>query len=144
MCFNYFYKRRYGISKPKQVVDADYSILRSKLQSEFPKAHLLLSDWEYKLAPFTEYERLIRWSLTDKNKYIKESYDCDDFSFSLMGDFHQIPEWGSLAFGIFWLLTPAHAVNMFVDDEYKVWVVEPQTDNIFKFPKDWVEDLVMM
>jgi len=69
--------------------------------------------------------------------------NCDDYSFQLMGDFH-IPKWSALAFGILWLDKPAHAVNLFVDDNREVWIVEPQDDKIFKLPKDWKERMLIM
>ena len=39
-------------------------------------------------------------------------------------------EWSlSFAFGIVW--TKTHAFNIFIDNNKKIWIIEPQTDQIF-------------
>jgi hypothetical protein len=144
MCLDWLFIQRYGISKPKDLIESDWTEVYNLLNSEFPNAKIYISDRRTKLAPFSEYARFMKWSTVSQNKYIPEYYDCDDFSFALMGDFHRIPEWGCLAFGILWLKKPAHAVNVFIDSNKQIWVVEPQNDNIFKMPTHWEESLVIL
>jgi len=65
--------------------------------------------------------------------YKTETHDCDDFSYELMG---HVSEWNSdNTFGIIWGLNTGgqpHAWNFFVDENEKVWFVEPQSDSIFE------------
>lgn len=132
MCINLLYKRRYGITKPNNLVKADYVQLYSKLHSEFPEAIISLWDNEYKLAPFFEYVRFIEWDLTDRNEYESDYYDCDDFALSLVGAINSVPKWASLTFGLLVLNKPPHLMCIFVDDAYIVWIVEPQNDGIYR------------
>ena len=145
MCFRYFFEKKYGISPPVDTEAVDMAEIVSIVDAQFPKAEKWFSDAEYKLAPFNEYQRFLHWNQVDKRLYIKEFYDCDDFSFQLMGDI-QIPGWSALAFGILWTDVPGggHAVNFFIDTNRDVWIVEPQSDSIFRMPKDWTEYLVII
>jgi hypothetical protein len=71
--------------------------------------------------------------------------DCDDFSFHLMGSIHNV-DWGALPFGIVWLSKPGgnHAVNLFIDSDHKTWLIEPQNDEYFDCPVDWVPYLIII
>jgi hypothetical protein len=65
------------------------------------------------------------YSATFKHQpYLAEGHDCDNFSFAEMGYYSQ-GLW-SLPFGIFWSST--HAFNFFIDDQKRLWIVEPQTN----------------
>jgi hypothetical protein len=145
MCFDWFYRRLYKIDPPKETEDIGWFDCYSLLQAEFPNAKLYLSDNEYKTAPLGEYKRFLSASQVDKHKYVSEYFDCDDFSYALMGEF-SIPKWSALAFGIVWTETTTgnHALNFFIDNNLDVWLIEPQTDSIFPMPKDWKAYLIMM
>ena len=145
MCFRWFFEKKYGITPPVNTKKINMEEIYSILDAQFPKAETWVSDNEYQTTTFSEYERFLHWNQVDKRLYIKEYYDCDDFSFQLMGD-SQIPGWSSLAFGILWTSTPngGHAVNFFIDNNYDIWIVEPQNDHIFSMPKEWEEYLVIM
>jgi len=58
------------------------------------------------------------------NKWLSEKYDCDEFSFALMGYWNK--GLSQFAFGIAW--TNVHAFNIMVDDKEQIWIVEPQTN----------------
>jgi hypothetical protein len=58
-------------------------------------------------------------------QYTAEGHDCDNFSFALMGYWSAGLE--SFAFGIAW--SSMHAFNIMLDDQKKLWIVEPQTNN---------------
>ena len=47
-----------------------------------------------------------------------------------------IPGWSDLAFGIIW--TDKHALNCFVDENKKFWLVEPQNDKIMEDFEPWM------
>lgn len=67
------------------------------------------------------------WAQRKNVKLIKEYNLCDDFSFRLMGQF-STPKMADLAFGI--AISQTHAYNIFVDSSEKIYIIEPQTDNI--------------
>jgi len=139
MCFNYFFEKKYGITKPVNTQEIDNIELISLLISEFLITNIEMSDMKYKTAPYEEYERFLEYDDTDKILYIPEWFDCDDFSVRLHGNI-TIPYWSALAFGEIWVKKPGnvgHAVNFFVDNKRRVWIVEPQNDKIFIMPDDW-------
>lgn len=135
----------YQIPAPQYLEGIGYSELRSILKAEFPSIALHLSDRDYKTTSKTELERFMKHDLTDARQYIAEYYDCDDFSYTLMGAISN-PEWGALPFGILWANIPggAHAVNCFVDKKRQVWIVEPQNDSIFACPDNWAPYFIVM
>lgn len=103
------------------------------------------SDREYNLTSVEDIKKLLSMDDTDRNKYVAELFDCDDFAYRLMGQF-STPEWAGLAFGIMWVQTPSygHAINCMVDNEFQFWVIEPQNDKVFKLPGDWNPYVVFM
>ena len=118
------------------------TILRAEFGHEF---NLFLSDAKYKSIPKEVLEEILAYDTTDLYRYISEYFDCDDFSYRLMGQL-STPDYGALTFGIAWVSTGrgGHALNVFIDDEENVWMVEPQNDKIFKFPEDWTMALIVM
>jgi len=124
----------------------NFSEILSLLRSEFgDDTAIFLSDEKYRSIPKSEFGKLLKMDDTDKSKYIPIFYDCDDFSFRLMGQL-SIGDEASLPFGIIWVKTPksAHALNVFIDDKEQVWLVEPQNDTIFKMPEKWKAYFVIM
>ena len=96
-----------------------------------------ISDMNYKLIARSEMERFLKQDLTNTHKYIAEDYDCDDFSFRLMGML-SAPGWAKIAAGILWGRFPKpHAINCFVDSNHAFWLIEPQSDRIFRMPSNW-------
>lgn len=93
-----------------------------------------LSDESYQTINRKSLENFLRINPVSSRKFIVESFDCDEFSFELMGN---IQEWnGAGAFGIVWgnraSDDEAHAWNFFIDENKKLWYVEPQNDKIFE------------
>lgn len=130
---------------PEYLKDLTINEVYTILLSEFPEATLYLSDNKYKTVSKEQLKAYLHTNQVSENKYVSEYYDCDDFSFALMGELSN-PEWGALPFGILWTKVPggAHAVNCFIDSDHEVWIIEPQNDSIFKLPPDWVPYLVIM
>jgi len=146
MCLGWFSKSKLG--KPSPLVDVEYTELMSTLRAELGESCVIyIYDSKYKLTSLTEYARFISQDDTDKESYISEYLDCDDFSIRLYGQF-SIKHWSSLPFGILISNTPMftypHAVNIFVDDNLDVWIVEPQNDNISKLPSNWEPLMVVI
>ena len=133
------------ISPPKYLEDIDGNEIRTILQAEFPNTPLYISDTMFQTTTKEELIRFLKEDIVDKNKYISEKYDCDDFSYQLMGNISS-PKWGMLPFGILWSETPngGHAINCFIDNNREVWIIEPQSDKIFKIPDNWNPWLVVL
>jgi len=91
------------------------------------------SDENYSTININSLKNFLGVNPVSERKYILDSFDCDEFSFELMGN---IQAWnGSGAFGIVWGNNKnggAHAWNFFIDQNKKLWYVEPQTDIIFE------------
>lgn len=91
--------------------------------------NLFLSDSVFKLTSKEEAERFTEETKLKYEKYEEEKFDCDNFSFALMGYWSQALE--SFAFGIAW--SKNHAFNILIDDKKQIWIVEPQTNEYYKF-----------
>jgi hypothetical protein len=150
MCIEYlkniFCKPKIEIEPPKIKDDVTHSELLTIIKAEFgEKCGIYLSDMNYKTCDIKEIERFIKSDDTNRYKYIHEYYDCDDYSFRLLGNL-SIPGWSDLTFGIFWCGTPqgGHALNCFVDVERTVWIIEPQNNTVFRLPDDWTPWLVIV
>ena len=121
---------------------------------------LTTADAVYTLIPYDElYNYVNHYDKTNQIKYKPELYDCDDFSSTLSGN---VRAWftslvslrgsnssnsqqklGGPAFGIVHgdirsKKSPnepsPHAMNFFVDEKKRLWLVEPQTDAFFLEP----------
>lgn len=111
--------------QPNIIGEVNSNVLYKKAK-ELGAQNVLLADEKYKLTDVASMKRFLELDDTDKPKYVPIWFDCDDFSFRLMGQFHT-GKWASLAFGIAWSNT--HAFNIFFDGN-KFWIIEPQTDQI--------------
>ena len=137
MCMDWFYKKKYGIDKPKNTINIDddtvVALLQTSLTNPDHPLGVMARDWKYKLAPKTEYMRMIRYDNTDTISYESDYMDCDDFAAKLHGAFC-IPGWSSLVFGEVTCFTGSdcHRINCFIDSDYQVWLVEPQNDMVWK------------
>lgn len=137
-----------SIDPPKVVYQITSKEVRKIIESSLRAKpdHVKLADGNYGLYSLQDLKRFLNHDKTDKYNYIKESFDCDDFADVLKGHerewfrFHKQPM-GS-TFGIVWGdirndensdKPRPHAVNYFIDDDKKLWLIEPQTDNIFEF-----------
>ncbi len=101
--------------------------LNDLLRKQFPGVNVHLMDYNYRLAIKEEIEKFLAEDQTNLTQYQTDSYDCDDFSFRLMGQF-SIPGWSDITFGIVW--TDVHAMNCIIDENRKFWFIEPQSDNL--------------
>jgi hypothetical protein len=103
----------------------------------FPGASIYMPDLTYKTAPASEVQKIIDWSGSKNEKYLTEQFDCDDFAWLLMGSVSFYP-WSALPFGTIW--TNKHALNFFIDDQKKLWFVEPQNGKIQDTLEAWQGD----
>ena len=102
------------------------SILLDKLEEMGDaQAEIYLPDNFCKVYDKEEVKRFLHLDETDKIPYVREEFDCDDFTAKLFEKFA----------GLVW--TNVHALNWFVDREKTLWFIEPQQDKIAKDLENW-------
>jgi len=150
-----------------------YSDLRTAIYRDLNPDKIYMSDSIYDICNVNELKILLNADKTNYQHYIEEDFDCDDFSYMLMG--HITESAPTIAFGIIWvwyyeesasvafkLLNKAsrivlgetlvhgpaitgHALNCYYDSEkQKMMLIEPQSDNIFEMPENWNTTVVMI
>jgi len=127
--------------KPTSKLNIGVGELQLLLRMEYPEAQVYLSDATYTLPSKQDIEWFLAQDRSNKFDYIYNDFDCDDFSYRLMGQF-SVPNWSHLTFGVVW--TDKHALNCFVDEDKKFWFVEPQTDEILESLEEWMGSKVRM
>ena len=133
MCFPYSLAKK--LPDPKSTATIEYVELYNILRQRFPdEGTIYLSDRTYKLCNYDDIRVFCQQDTTNREKYVAEWHDCDDYAYRLMGQL-SIPGWSSLAFGIIW--TEKHAMNVFVDEGKNVLFLEPQSDAIETQLADW-------
>ena len=94
------------------------------------------ADWNYYTLPLDDWKKVLtKIQQTFKAVWTQEIFDCDDFALltSAMLTYAWYKSIGNilnnqLAFGIAWSKT--HAYNVFIDNDRKVWIYEPQSNII--------------
>lgn len=120
-------------SLSRKLVDGGY--IFGILNNVLPGAtHIYISDSQYWLCSKADIDNILSLDASNKDKFVTDEHDCDDFSYRLMGQL-STQEWSGIAFGIVW--TEKHALNCFIDDSGKFWFVEPQTDALKDKLDDW-------
>ncbi len=133
MCINWF--KNVKCPKPDIKEYISSNDLKDVLEDVFGNIPILIPDHHYQLATKESFEKFLKYDTTNNYLYTgdKETggFDCDDYSARLYGN-TSIPKWANVPIGIVWLSDPAHAVNVFVDENKEVWYIEPQNDKMFK------------
>jgi hypothetical protein len=101
--------------------------LRQLLHAANPSASIFLSDGSYLLCNEDDIKAFLAQDATNRNKYEAEAFDCDDFSYRLLGQF-SVPGWSDLCLGIIW--TDVHALNICVTEDKQILYIEPQSDEL--------------
>jgi len=130
---------------PQNLERLDLSEMLGILSTEFPGVHIFIKDMEYQTTSLTELRRFLDYDKTDENEYGKW-FDCDNFSFTLMAGLSN-KHWSMLPTGILWTVIqnePPHALNLFIDNNKEVWLIEPQTDEVFELPEHWKPYLIII
>jgi len=126
---------------PRGWVTVPNELIHPKLVDACPGAQIFIRNSFYRLIPKEDMEKFLGKDKTDRKEYVKEFYDCDDFSLVLAG---RVNLWFPNAFGILWLSQPPHAMNVFIDTHLKVWLVEPQDDSMYEPPKFYKYRLIIV
>lgn len=85
---------------------------------------IYLSDTYFNVTSVEEAKTFTNETKVSAKSYIKDGRDCDNFSFALMGYWSEGLK--SFAFGTAW--SASHAFNFMIDNNKKLWIVEPQTN----------------
>jgi len=106
------------------------------LYQRFPEmGALYLSDKVYRLCNLQDIREFLHQDATNHYLYQGEKFNCDDFSYRLMGQF-SVPGWSDLAFGIVW--SQLHALNIMVGVDKQVYFIEPQLDKLVLELEPWM------
>jgi hypothetical protein len=129
--------------EPTSAKEVDWSYINNILFAKFPSpsTHIYLSDKKYYLCSEDDIKRFLAQDQTNKLAYQAEIFDCDDFSYRLMGQL-SYPKWSGIAFGILW--TNLHALNCLIDENGKFWFVEPQEDKLQENLETWQGNEVLL
>lgn len=137
--------RSSSLSPPEGIVERPSSEIRRIIHDTLSPGQIHIVDGNYGCYPRSEVERFLSSDSVDKLKYHKERFDCDNFALALAGREAEwyasgVNESGS-SFGIVHgdirkeetdTEPRPHAINFFIDNEGELWLIEPQTDEIFK------------
>lgn len=109
------------------------------------ETQIKIGDRDYFGYGLEDLERFLSADFGDKIRYRAESFDCDDFSYMMMGKekvwYGQRNSKKGSTFGIVWgdirnseddEESRPHAVNFFIDKNNELWLMEPQSDKISK------------
>lgn len=131
-------KEQEYISFPHQesIVYASYSTVKDKVRSLdgfYKLGDIHIEDTSYKLVDVEHLKEWLKVDTTDILNYVPEYHDCDDFAVTLHG---HLNEWdSSLATAIAKVKkdgsTSRHMMNLVIGTDMKVYLIEPQNDNIF-------------
>ena len=91
-------------------------------------------DNKYLMPYMADVQEFLREDDTDKYEYVPESFDCDDFSWRLIGNM-SVPAYSRYSKG--WMDSNYHrfACAVLADDQ-RFYVVEPQTDAVMPYYMD--------
>ena len=148
MCFKWLSTRladlRIGKGIGKEISADDLEIWIKKIT---PHTVISTMDRVYRLVPLEKVARFLAYDTTDAGIYTSEFKDCDDFAVQLWGLWKSIYGKQYTSFGLVLVDTDMgpHAVNIFVDDNYDIWFLEPQSDNYWLMEEklDWDPYLIM-
>jgi|TARA_Y100000310_G_scaffold330267_1_gene401617 hypothetical protein len=113
---------------PTKTVKADSDEIYRILREEFPNGQIYISDsTDYFLCAYDDIAYFLAKDETNRQEYVEERFDCDDFAAMLYGQF-STPDWSDMCVGLIW--TERHALNIMISVDKRVLFIEPQSDTI--------------
>lgn len=109
-----------------------YTELHGLLLEKCPQVYL--SDSNRSLCDIEDINSFLSQDETNRITYQSEVFDCDDFTYRLMGQFSTLG-WANIAKGIVW--TNTHALMCCVDSNLDFWYIEPQNDTVKSKLEAW-------
>lgn len=135
-------KREYRIRDDCRLTKTD--IIHS-LEEQFDLADLYITDSYKKLIYRDDMKKVAeRFNIMRLRQYVKEKFDCEDYTFSFKG--HMTIFYSQFAFGFVFVHTPKgkHALNCFIDQNGRFTYLEPQTNQIFRTKKGYEPYLIVI
>lgn len=91
--------------------------------------YIFIPDKHMDLVNENDAKEFLAQDLTDREEYVAEWYDCDDYARNVYNDARN---YGLDILGKNWawaeIWIQRHALNLYVDEDFKVHFIEPQTD----------------
>lgn len=117
-------------------------------QDKVANCNFQFADLLYHCPTRKDIETLLGSNTDDKNTFIKEKFDCDDFAFLLKSAFIKNAyedgiRWNPHSLGIMWGKhdDSETAWNVIVNHEKEVLVIDPQNDTIHETPFDLIDEI---
>jgi len=117
-----------GKKKPAQKM-VDYRQIETLLKKELKEVTLFLVDEKYYIPHIDEVRKFLKEDKTNLIKYLKDTFDCDDYAVLLAGASRLKSKF---RLGI--ACSKIHAYNIIPvieNTEMRLKIIEPQTDQIF-------------
>lgn len=98
---------------------------------------LFIADEKYYCTPLGDAKETIKASALDRQTWVEERFDCDDFAHVLKAHFAEAAykdgkRRAAHCFGILWKAKPEpHAINWMINSDKKLRFIEPQDDSVF-------------
>jgi len=119
--------------------------IRYLLERTYKNAEIYLADTEYAVPTRQAFMDWLNKDSMDKMRWVKNEWDCDNFALESKCRAHTNIK-GNVSYGFVWNSSPAHAYNTLVfqgDKGLQIMSIEPQQDNIPRYPKDKAFLIVM-
>lgn len=108
--------------------------IREVLQKQYPNARLHIRDREYSTFNLHEFNRWIQKDCISEREYFADWHDCDDFADAIRCKIFQIAHALKTTLVVLYCEgfnpTDYHAFNMLLDDQDRIFIVEPQSDAV--------------
>ncbi len=118
------------LHEPKTEGEIDYASVYAMIKLCSPACQIYLADEKYKLPTVQSIKDFLLKDLTNLSVYVPIWHDCDDSAFHLLGVFNN-PNWSAFAVGFAW--SKVHAFNIFIGEDMKLYIIEPQTDEVILY-----------
>ena len=96
------------------------------------KLQIIPLDRKYFTVDVSTWRLMLERTRVDSKTYLSERYDCDDFSIALKGRIGQLFSMNTC--GFICDFSGKHAYNCIVAADHNLYIVEPQTDNMWLTP----------
>lgn len=137
------------VAPPSKLTKRTADEVRKIINEKLNPSRMVISDNSYGSYSVDDLKRFLKSDDVDKITYKKDSFDCDNFALVLAGReaewFSQVKDNVGSTFGMVHgdirkketdTEVRAHAINFLIDDKGELWLIEPQTDGIFKPTKN--------
>ena len=106
-------------------------------------SNIRFCDMNYKRADESIIKAITDQDRIDQEEYVADFFDCDDFTFALMGAFHHCRETAAMPIFIIYVQwgeegnIAAHSIMSYYNNG-QIILIEPQSDHCYTVPADWI------